>query len=108
MLVYTIWDTPARAAASMALRALSNRSPTVVVETSSIASAPANASSRVFGSAKSARRTVKQKPNKNKTKTKQNKNKNKNKTKTKQKQNKNKTKTKQKQNKNKTKTKQKQ
>ena len=58
MLVYTIWDTPARAAASMALRALSNRSPTVVVETSSIASAPANASSRVLGSAKSARRTV--------------------------------------------------
>ena len=41
MLVYTIRDTPARAAASMALRALSNRSPTVVVETSSIASAPA-------------------------------------------------------------------
>ena len=58
MLVYTIRDTPARAAASMALRALSNRSPTVVVETSTIASAPANASSRVFGSAKSARRTV--------------------------------------------------
>ncbi len=58
MLVYTIWDTPARAAASMALRALSNRSPTVVVETSSIASAPAKASSRVLGSAKSARRTV--------------------------------------------------
>ena len=46
-LVYTIRDTPARAAASMALRALSNRSPTVVVETSTIASAPANASSRV-------------------------------------------------------------
>ena len=35
----------------MALRALSNRSPTVVVETSSIASAPAKASSRVIGSA---------------------------------------------------------
>ena len=58
MLVYTIRDTPARAAASMALRALSNRSPTVVVETSTIASAPANASSSVPGSAKSARRTV--------------------------------------------------